>query len=216
MNQTQLTRWTAGFFDGDGHIAIPVHEPNSSSPSLGALARVGHSYVSGLFDAEGCVKLDLREAEKYQTGYFTIPKVEIGHSINDELMERLKNYSNTIGVNPTFYHYTRENRNHNDTFVWHIQNRDDVSTFIESIYDHSIVKKPQFDILLNEIIPRLDQGIHLDKRGFMKVIAWRDVLNSYKGGNRGEYNLNYFESKWGMNLQKSELPEKHPRNFNND
>lgn len=33
-------------------------------------------------------------------------------------------------------------------------------------------------------------------------MAWKDVMDSYKGGNRGKYNLKYFEEEWDMELDK--------------
>lgn len=65
--------------------------------------------------------------------------------------------------------------------------------------------------MLEEIIPRLKCGFGSNRRQFLEIIAWRDVMDSTKGGVRGKYNLDYFEDLWGIELEPEKIPDAHPR-----
>lgn len=53
--------------------------------------------------------------------------------------------------------------------------------------DQFIVNREQVNLLLDEIPPRMEQSIHHNKEGFLKVMPYVDQFNSHKGGSRGKY-----------------------------
>lgn len=220
MGQTQLTEWMAGFFDGEGLVNAGVAK--SGKPAIGyhiaPQVKLAHSYVGGLFDAEGSLYLRISEGETWALGYASQPIARIEMHENDPLIERIQAYANAVGCDGSIHHVDRseDNDNRDDTFCWVASSFDDVERFCEGIRDEVVVKKAQIDIMLDEIIPMLRAGEHTRRRGFLKVMAWRDIMNSYKGGKRGKYDLEYFEELWGMSIQDRHLPKCHPRRLGGD
>lgn len=133
----------------------------------------------------------------------------------DRLLDRLSAYADSIGVDYSTTNYSGDG-NRADTFVWRVTNINDVERFCESIRNDVVVKKPEVEILLDEIIPLFRAGENKNRRGFLKIVAWRDVMDLNKGGERGKFNLEYFEELWDMRLEAGDLPKQHPNRHENN
>ena len=90
------------------------------------------------------------------------------------------------------------NEDRSDQYIWGVQGISDTRTLLTPLRDQFIVKREQVDLLLDEILPRMEQGVHHEKEGFLEVMYHVDQFNSYKGGSRGQYTLDYFEDLWGI------------------
>lgn len=214
MNQALLTEWVGGFFDGEGNVNVsvaPWERMNVGYHSQIA-ARIGHGYVAGLVDGEGTIGVGIAQSEDQRIGYSPKPAARVKMVENDPLVSRLMEYADQIGFEPNIVrHKEPQEDHHNPSFVWGVSGIDDVEIFLSSIRDTVVVKRREIEVILNEIIPLMRRGEHLNRRGFLRLMAWRDVANSHKGGNRGKYSLEYFESLWGMSLEDDRLPGAHPR-----
>lgn len=210
MDQTKLGEWMAGFFDGDGIVTAAVSE--SQKPAIGyhvlPQAKIGHTYVGGLFDAEGSLYVHVTERADSDVGAFPQPTAKVEMLENDPLIEKIEAYADSVGCGGNVYHVDRsDDDSRDDTFNWVATSFDDVERFLSGIRKDVVVKRTQIDIMLDEIIPLLRSGEHLHHRGFLKVMAWKDLMDTNKGGRRGKYNREYFEELWEMTLQEHELPK---------
>lgn len=210
--QARLSEWLAGFFDGDGNVGVAVSKVSSFTHGYQAQpkARIGHSYVGGLFDAEGCAELTICRRED-SANYRARPKTRVRMTDSDRLLSILENYAKEVGFTAGVYHQDGQKEGWADQFIWDVNGVDDVERFLSSIREATVVKRPEISILLDRIIPLMKRGEHRNRRGFLKLMAWRDVMNGFKGAGRGEYNLAYFEELWGMSLEMSDIPRGHPR-----
>lgn len=212
-SQQQLAEWMGGFFDGDGSIIADVHPVPDQQLDYNIRGRIQikHTYIGGLFDAEGCMKLNVSYDTRRAVNHKITNKAQIEHRQKDRLVVILNQYADEIGVNSTVVDVPEKDK-HSKRFNWRISNRRGIRLFLESIRPYSIIKKPEIEIMLDEILPRLEAGHHSRKRGFLELIAWKDTMDDNKGGDRGKYTLTYFEELWDMELEAEKYPESHPEN----
>ena len=206
MNQRNLSEWTAGMFDGDGtiHSRVTTSESTNTGYRIDAACSLTNSYVAGLFDAEGTVSNVVAQRGNSAVNHHIDPRCRITQTENDSLIEQLKAFCKSIGVQPNVYHNEqKDNENYAPTFQFDITGKDDVRTFLKSLETDLVVKRKQAEIMLGDILPLLESNAHGTRRGFLRVMSRVDALNSLKGGTRGKYNLEYFEDLWGMEYDPS-------------
>jgi hypothetical protein len=202
--QQHLSEYCAGMFDGDGSINTNVSEVDYNDHNHRILTEctITNRYVAGLFDAEGCVKPTVSKKTNSAVDHHIDPQSRITNS-SDPLASKLSSFAEALDVPYSVYHHDGD-ENRDPTFQFDVRSIDGVRKFLSALKPHLVAKRPQAEIMLNEILPRLDAGEHSNKRGFLGVMYHVDRLNELKGGNRGKYNLQYFEDLWGMEYE----PEK--------
>jgi hypothetical protein len=198
--QERLIRWNAGFFDGEGHIGAEVGDRGKLevSPRL----TINHSYQGGLFDAEGSLSAKVRQNDDSTHGYSIAAEYGLKHTDYDAVLESLCGFAEHINADYSVRYRERDNEKHADQFCFRISNRDDIKRYLSELKPHLVLKKQQAEIMLDKIIPALDRGQHTNRRGFLRVMESVDRMNELKGGDRGKYNVEYFEDEWGMKLQR--------------
>lgn len=197
-----LTGWFSSFFDGDGTIMLVVEE--EERVSVGYTIRpkmmITHSRVAGYVDSEGAIKLGVAKADRYRLGYSTLPKVSIGQAESaDMLADFLESYADAIGVNSSTVYVDDSRENTQDTFNWSVQGVENCEKLLGEISDLLIVKRPQAEIMKNDILPLIRSGRHLSKSGFIRLMEMKQKMDSYKGGaRRSKYTPQYFSELWGI------------------
>jgi len=194
-----LDAWFAGFLDGEGciRIAIADRERYSTGFELAPMVRIAHEQLTGLLDAEGWIGVTVRPEDGYKVNHRPQPQVEISQSSQDRLMDALCAYSDARDIN-CFVTTLEYDDDRADQYVWGVQGISTTRDLLTPLRDQFIVKREQVDLFLDEIIPRLEDGVHHDKEGFLEVMYYIDRFNAYKGGSRGKYTLDYFEDLWEM------------------
>ena len=189
-----LAKWMAGFFDGEGMVRVKIikRKRQRTGYEMTVRAEIEQKYVAGIFDAEGSIQTSISPSEYGDVSYNVGTRADIGlGEFPDTLQEVISEYCNTVNVDENYY-----DKNGGDMIRMMITGRDDVYRFLEGIQPYSIIKQPQIEIMLNSIIPMMEEGMHLNKKGFLEMMEKVDEMNSYKGGNRGKYTLEYFEDEW--------------------
>jgi len=204
-NQERLTRWVAGFVDAEGCLSAEVKTAGEKEDTayINNRFHLNHNYTAGLFDGDGSISIKVRENGDSVHGYSIASACAVKQTVHDEMIASLSGFCESIGVDDYSVRIvTREKEEHADQFAFRISNRSSVEKFLTELEPHLLLKKEQANIVLNDIIPKLERGIHTNRRGFLRVMKHVDELNSLKGGLRGEYNVEYFEDKWGMELER--------------
>lgn len=208
-----LEEWVAGFFDGEGYVGVTPSPQESykigySTEVKVQMAQTSPSYVGGLFDAEGNINLRVWERDSSAIGCTTTPEsgVEMNGELVVETMNALAKYCEDVGANYNVYGLPKKGEENNGVQFW-VTTLDGTKKFLENIEPHLIEKRAQAKIMISEIIPRMEDGDHLRKEGFLEIMAWRDLMDSFKGGRRGKYNLAYFEDLWDMELPEEKKPD---------
>lgn len=209
VNDSNLEEWVAGFFEGEGciHYVISNKEKPYSHVKI-EMKQFSSTYVSGLFDAEGTISQDFEKVDS-GIGHYQYPssRIKLHGDSAVATMEKLGEYCHRLGISSNVSEEIREKEEWSDGLVFRISNIDGVEKFLESIYPYLVVKKTQASIMKDQIIPRIREGRHTTKKGFLEVTAWADAMNSMKGGERGDYNLEYFEDLWDMKLPGEKKPD---------
>lgn len=198
--QQQLTEYCAGLFDGDGSISPGVRRDRSwpdHGYNVAPECTLTNRYVAGLFDAEGCVKPVVAQRDNSAVDYHIDPESRITNA-DETLIGQLTEFADAIGVEYSVYHNENADSNRDSTFQFDVRQVQNIRRFLENLKPYLVAKKQQANIMLDDILPLLAAGEHGRKRGFLKIMYHVDRLNSLKGGNRGKYNLEYFEDEWGM------------------
>jgi len=203
QKQTNLAEWTAGFFDGDGSISAEVQKDEGTDVGyhLSPRCTVRGSFHGGFVDAEGSISAKVRENDNCQTGYSLGPVVAVKHSqTSTPLVEKLCEFPESVGVEYTVHKQEMDKEAHADQFVFKITGITNVMHYLRELYPHLVLKKPQAELMVEEILPRMSVGKHTNKRGFLQTMEYIDEMNSMKGGLRGKYNVEYFEDMWGLEV----------------
>lgn len=207
-SQSSLGDWTdkdaekayqAGVLDGDGSIVNQI-DPPSSGYKLAPRVVIEMNYVSGLTDTEGTIDPSIMEHPDTAIGYHSAVNFELKMSRCNSVLERLKGFADMMGIQYGVHFREHDNEDWADQFVFTISERDSVRRYLTALIPFLSVKRRQAEIMAYDIIPKLEKGYHQNRRGFLKLMYHVDRMNALKGGNRGKYNLEYFEDEWGMQL----------------
>lgn len=192
--QEDTGSWIAGFFDGEGIVRVKMiqRKRQRTGYEMTVRAEIEQRYVAGIIDAEGSVRTTISSSEYGDVPYNIGSRADMGlGEFPTDLKEIIDNHCSRIGVEPSYY---RENEGDVTRMV--ISGRESVESFLRSIYPYSIIKREQIEIMLEEIIPRMEDGKHLHKKGFLELMKYVDKMNSLKGGKRGKYVREYFVNEW--------------------
>jgi len=166
---------------------------------------VATSYTAGLFDADASLKLQAYKDKELKINYqFSVYWVI--KQLRSELAEnRISQYLDGQGISYGFWTQTEGGRN---TEYYCISIDKDCYKLTKRLAPVLSIKRRQAKIYLNKIYPIVERSNHTNKIGLLKCVAWSDVANVDKGGNRGKYNLLYFEDEWDirLDLEKHGLP----------
>ena len=198
--QAGLAAWNAGFMDGDGCISQAIMEKESgdcdytTTPAV----HITNNYHSGLFDAEGNIEMRVMN----QDGDFGVsPRCQIRQRITEcPIVSKLTKFAESIGVDYSVNNRSYGDGESQDQFAFAINGVNDVDCYLRELEPYLVVKKEQAQIMIEDIIPRLKRKDHHNRRGFLRLMRDVDRMNSMKGGNRGKYDLEYFEDLWEMSL----------------
>lgn len=179
---------------------VSIKERNTDQYATGysmePRTRVTHAHVAGMLDAEGCVGITISETGS-GFDYHMNPYAKTYQANDDRVMGLFAGYAQQQNVSYSIYETERENRD--KTYrTFNVSGRENVHKFLFPLRNLIAVKKEQVNIMLNRILPRLSDGKHRTKEGFIETMEWIDKLNSYKGGNRGKYTQEYFCDEWGI------------------
>lgn len=194
--------WVAGFLDGDGCLRLDVSKRDQLKIGYQVTPMITITQAAGLTDADGCIALDIERDTNRPLNYRPRPKYSLsqaGH--NAVALGALEEFFNDLGVHPIIQKDPRED--HQDAWELRITGVTDVERALSPLRDHLIVKYQQAVILLDKIIPLLRADAHTEQQGFLQLIAWKDRMDKFKGGERGGYTLDFFESEFGLEYDSS-------------
>lgn len=150
-------------------------------------------YLSGLVDGVGSYEVNVSPHNNYATGFRFEPKFRMGLNESDTtILGMLDEYCEEIGVS-----YSIENRGTGDAIRFTIQTPCEIARFTEPFGDYLIRKYKDAEIMLNEIIPAVEDGKHTSKDGLYELMGWVDELRGDGGrGRNPKYTQEWFEEEW--------------------
>jgi len=205
LEQAQITGYMSGYFDGEGCIRVCVgdSERNKTNYQFCPKLKIATSQMAGLFDAEGCISLSAAK-DSNCLNYNLKPRVNMAQVQDKTMLEDIfDSYNDYIDFDYGLSKHIRENDpNRQPTIEANIYVKSDIRNFLAPLLPMLKEKQEQAIIMLREIIPRLDRGVHLNKEGFIELMKWKELLDREKpmGNEDRKYTVKYFQDLWADDL----------------
>lgn len=186
-------KWLGGFTSADGSIQVTLKKQKDVVIGHHLSLRVEwgqnpEPILAGFFEGDAsiiCKITQIREGYKLGIRSEIVNKCSL---IINEISEILNNLE---------IKYTKK-RSRRDGVIYITVNRhSQVEKLLRLIHPYLLgSKRLQSEIMLKEIIPRMNKNLHLTRDGFLEIMMFVDELNAYKGGHRGKYNREFFIEEW--------------------
>ncbi len=149
-------------------------------------------YITGVFDAEQAFRCQIEKNTSSRTGYRILPKVEISNR-SREMANVVSNWLRDIGIHAR----VEQSGSKRPRYKVSVTRRDDVKDVLSAIIPYLIVHDGEAQLLLEEIIPRLEVGSPMTKERFVETVGYIDELEAGPSPNR-KYTLEFFREEWGI------------------
>jgi hypothetical protein len=206
LEQAQITGYMSGYFDGEGSICtdVIVSESQKINYSVCPRVRVKSSQMAGLFDAEGSIRLSPSKQPNNCLTHHLKPALTMGQVQDKTMLEDIfESYNDYIEFDYGLRKRKNENDPHRQPVVEvNIYATSDIKNFLAPLLPMLKEKQEQAIIMLREIIPRLERGVHLHKEGFIELMKWKELLDRDKpmGNEDRKYTVEYFQDLWADDL----------------
>lgn len=154
-------------------------------------------YLAGLVDGVGSFEVNVSPHSNYATGYRFEPKIRISlHETDTAPLGLLDEYCEEVSVQ-----YTIEEREATDTVRFVVTKPDNITRFVEPLGNYLIRKYENARILVNDILPEVQDGKHHTKQGLYELMEHVEKLRAGTGRNP-KYDQEFFEEEWSDELSK--------------
>lgn len=131
--------------------------------------QIPSSYVSGLFDGGVNVTLRIKSDEMTPCGYRFSPGLRFETDDSPELVGVLAEFSERHDV----FHEAGQTK---EGFVWFVTGTDRVKILLEKIEDEVYIASDDIELMLDEIIPRLENDVHHTEEGILELMEYVEQL----------------------------------------
>jgi hypothetical protein len=197
--------WLAGFFDADGYLGVQPAKVQGQKIvfSLIPKAQINQKYVAGFIDGDGCVSCTVFPQKAHNSGYEIQPQVRMVEYHTKNVLPKIFRFLSSKGIKVALYLPNKTKKSgQGELVVYGIKN---LSRFLNLVGPYlQSYKREQTQILLEKILPRLRRKEHVTKEGFIKLMAFVDLLNSLRNDHKErKYTKAYFEKIWSMRENQS-------------
>jgi hypothetical protein len=147
------------------------------------------AYIAGVIDATGNINAGVDKSDDYSIGfsyrvYLSVTKTD------EKIINVLKEFCETLELEPTV-------RNYKGNLQFRISKRDDLEIFFREIQPYLYAKERDAEILLEEIIPGLNNHLHTTKEGMVELAEKTEAMPTQEGRSR-KYNSERLRSELGI------------------
>jgi len=204
LEQAQITGYMSGYFDGEGCIKAPISS-DSTKLNYGFYVRlqVETSQMAGLFDAEGSINLFPSLDQRNRFNYGLKPRLNMEQVQDKTMLEDIfDSYNDYIDFDYNLNKQRENDPSRQPTVSVVICSKSSIRNFLAPLLPMLKEKQEQAIIMLREIIPRLERGMHLNKEGFIELMKWKELLDREKpmGNEDRKYTVEYFQDLWADDL----------------
>lgn len=154
------------------------------------------SYVAGVIDSTSSVTVAVRKQSKSRLGYTITPRISLQRHQGD-LIRVVDSWAMENGIRGKLNEIETEK---GTKYKFLVERRDDVTKFLELIEPYLIVRHDVVEIILKEILPRLEDGVHREKDGFVETVQYADLVRDSMGTSGSKYDTEFFEDLWSDDL----------------
>jgi hypothetical protein len=149
-----------------------------------------YPYVAAATDWGSSIRILVRSDDSYAMGYQIRPDLRFHHS-DRGVLGFLDEFCENHGLRPR--------RRETDTgYRLEISKRDDIDHFLRLVRPYLIARMEVADLLLDDLIPMLDEGIQSDEDGFLRIMDVVDQIRDHTHGTgQRKYDKDYFLDEFG-------------------
>jgi len=149
------------------------------------------AHLAGLFDGAGSVTVHIGKDESYPLDYRYQPAIRLYRAKTDEAMlGKLDAYCEDYGVQ---YHLNDKD----ETVMFEVSNLDSIQRFLEPILPWLVTHHQDARLMVEEILPAIEENRHKTKDGFYELAGYADTLRGGPGkGRKAKYTQKFFKEKW--------------------
>ncbi len=151
------------------------------------------AYIAGLVDGTATITVRVKKDSDYSFDFSLEPHIQINRT-EPFAIQIVDDWTAKNGIYGTV-------RQYDDKYQFNITRNRDIRKFLEEIRPFIQDKLEQFDIMLEDVLPALEQGMHLeDEEKFVEVVSLIDELreNRPSPGASSKYTEEFFRDRWDM------------------
>lgn len=152
-------------------------------------------YVAGVIDGSSSIGVSIAKDNTFRLGHRIVPIIQIKRK-NPDLPYLIDDWARQLGVSGNI-------QDKESSTQFKISTRDGAKRFLEELVPYLLVHDNAAEIILNEIIPRLENGDHRTKEGFLEIIEYVEMAREHGASGSEKYDREYFEELWEDDLSQS-------------
>jgi len=159
------------------------------------------AHLAGLLDAVGTVTVHVSKNDKYSIGYQYQAVVRVIRPMddNDPILGKLLAYCDENGVKYSLSETSHGKDWDSKSYEWLCKNPESIRRFLEPMLPYLVTQYKRSVIMLEQIVPRMEDGLHLKKEGFYELMEFADMIRD--GNTRGterKYDQESFGEEWSI------------------
>lgn len=192
--------WLGGLTWGDSSFSLIIRKSPNHKLGFRMVIKItwsqyGIAHTAGFWDADGSFVLKIAKDEAYNLDYAMSPQVK-ATTFDNTIIACISEIFDRHELQYSISEQTSRKRKYLSVCITHLPS---VRKICELLLPHLIGKKRiQCEFFLKEIIPRLEKGEHLTKKGFIKLAELREMIAFSKKGARKKYHSSYFKELWNL------------------
>ena len=159
------------------------------------------AHLAGFIDAVGSVTVHVSKNDSYKLGYNYTPVVRASRPMNDNdpLLGKLLEYADEQGVRYSLSEKSHAKDRDSMSYEFFCKRPDGVKRFLEPLLPYLVAKYEPALILLEHVIPRIEDGLHLEKEGFYELMEFADAIRQNdRQKSIKKYDQEYFANEWSI------------------
>lgn len=159
------------------------------------------AHLAGVLDAVGTVSVHVSKNDRYSIGYQYQAVVRVIRPMddNDPLMGKLMAYSDELGVKHSISEKSHGPDSDSKSYEWFCKNPESIRRFLEPMLPYLVTQYEKAVIMLEQIVPRIEDGLHREKQGFYELMEFADMIREdNRRGTELKYTQDYFAEEWSI------------------
>lgn len=153
------------------------------------------AHLAGFFDGVGSITVMVSKNSDYATGYRVRPLLRIHRSADDEaLLGMIDAYCDEHAVR---YSLTERHNVESDSLRWVVEDTESIRRFLSPLTPYLISKREAAALMLEEVIPRIEDGKGRTEDGILELMPYIDRLRDQaRYGTEAKYDEQYFKEQF--------------------
>jgi len=159
------------------------------------------AHLAGVIDAVGTVTVHITKNDSYSVGYNFEPIVRLirPKDDNDPILGKVLAYCDENGIKHSISEKSHGPERSSESYEFMIKSPESVRRFLEPMLPHLVTKYEPALVMLEHIVPRMEDDLHLNKEGFYKLMEFADAIRaSIRRGTESKYDQQYFAEEWSL------------------